>query len=189
MQNKPKREPRKAKVVDKTLTSSRQVKTAELKPHQKPVANFLRTYDISVLLSDAGCSKDFVQMFRAIEGLKNKEFEKIIICKPILEISSGKGIGFMPGFLEDKTSMYLKSFYDNIAKIVGKENVNSIMSKIQFEHVGFQRGNTMPENSVIILSEVQNLSASEAHSYLTRVPQSSKLFINGDASQSEVRIE
>jgi phosphate starvation-inducible protein PhoH len=186
MQNKPKREPRKAKVVDKTLTSSRQVKTAELKPHQKPVANFLRTYDISVLLSDAGCSKDFVQMFRAIEGLKNKEFEKIIICKPILEISSGKGIGFMPGFLEDKTSMYLKSFYDNIAKIVGKENVNSIMSKIQFEHVGFQRGNTMPENSVIILSEVQNLSASEAHSYLTRVPQSSKLFINGDASQSDL---
>ena len=186
MQNKPKREPRKSKVVDKTLSLGKQVKTAELKPHQKPVANFLRSYDISVILSDAGCAKDFVQMYRAIEGLKNKEFEKIIICKPILEISSGKGIGFLPGLLEDKTDVYLKSFYDNIAKIVGKENVNSIMSKIQFEHVGFQRGNTMPENSVIILSEVQNLSASEAHSYLTRVPQSSKLFINGDASQSDL---
>lgn len=184
IKDKPKREPRKSKVVDKTLTSSRQVKTAELKPHQKPVANFLRSYDISVLLSDAGCSKDFVQMYRAIEGLKNKEFEKIIICKPILEI--GKGIGFLPGLLEEKTAVYLKSFYDNIAKIVGKENVNSIMSKIQFEHTGFQRGNTMPENSVIILSEIQNLTASEAHSYLTRVPQSSKLFCNGDASQSDL---
>lgn len=184
IKDKPKREPRKSKVVDKTLTSSKQVKTAELKTHQKPVANFLRSYDISVLLSDAGCSKDFVQMYRAIEGLKNKEFEKIIICKPILEI--GKGIGFLPGLLEEKTAVYLKSFYDNIAKIVGKENVNSIMSKIQFEHTGFQRGNTMPENSVIILSEIQNLTASEAHSYLTRVPQSSKLFCNGDASQSDL---
>lgn len=180
----PKRESKKEKVVDHTLTSSKEVKTAILKPHQKPVSNFLRANDISVILSDAGCAKDFVQMFRAIEGLKNKEFEKIIICKPILEI--GKGIGFLPGLLEEKTAVYLKSFYDNIAKIVGKENVNSIMSKIQFEHTGFQRGNTMPENSVIILSEIQNLTASEAHSYLTRVPQSSKLFCNGDASQSDL---
>lgn len=182
-----KKEVKKEKVVEHGLTSNREIKTATLKPHQKPVANFLRSYDISVLLSDAGCSKDFVQMFRAIEGLKNKEFEKIIICKPILEI--GKGIGFMPGDLSEKTDMYLKSFYDNIAKIVGKENVNSIMTKIQFEHTGFQRGNTLPENSCVILSEIQNLTASEAHSYLTRVPQSSKLFCNGDASQSDLGIK
>ena len=182
-----KKEVKKEKVVEHGLTSNRETKTATLKPHQKPVANFLRSYDISVLLSDAGCSKDFVQMFRAIEGLKNKEFEKIIICKPILEI--GKGIGFMPGDLSEKTDMYLKSFYDNIAKIVGKESVNSIMTKIQFEHTGFQRGNTLPENSCVILSEIQNLTASEAHSYLTRVPQSSKLFCNGDASQSDLGIK
>lgn len=179
-----KKELKKEKVVDRTLTSNKEVRTAELKPHQKPVSNFLRSYDISVLLSDAGCSKDFVQMFRAIEGLKNKEFEKIIICKPILEI--GKSIGFLPGTIEEKTIVYLKSFYDNIAKIVGKQNVNAMMTKIQFEHVGFQRGNTMPENSCIILSEIQNLTASEAHSYVTRVPQSSKLFCNGDASQSDL---
>lgn len=178
------RELKKEKVVEHTLTSNKQTRLAELKPHQKVVANFLRSYDISVLLSDAGCAKDFVQMFRAIEGLKNKEFERIVICKPIVEL--GRSIGFMPGDLSEKTDVYLKSFHDNIAKIVGKEHVNSIMAKIQFEHVGFQRGNTMPENSVIILSEIQNLTASEAHSYLTRVPQSSKLFINGDASQSDL---
>ncbi len=175
---------KKPKVVEKTLVSGKEPKTATLKPHQKPVSNFLRAYDISVLLSDAGCSKDFVQMYRAIEGLRDREFERIIICKPIVEL--GRSIGFMPGDIKEKTDMYLKSFYDNIIKIVGKENMNSIMSKIQFEHVGFQRGNTMPEKSCVILSEIQNLTASEAHSYLTRVPQSSKLFINGDASQSDL---
>ena len=173
----PKREAKKKeKVVEHGLTSNREFKTAELKKHQIPVANFLKSNDISVILSDAGCSKDFVQMYRAIEGLNSGEFKRIIICKPILEI--GKGIGFMPGILSEKTDMYLKSFYDNISKIVGRDNVNAIMTKVQFEHVGFQRGNTMPEQSVVILSEVQNLTASEAHSYLTRVPQSSKLFIN-----------
>lgn len=179
-----KREPKKEKIVEHGLTANKSFKEAELKPQQKPVANFLRQNDISIILSDAGCAKDFVQMFRAIEGLNSGEFKRIVICKPIVE--SGRSIGFLPGSIEEKTEVYLKSFYDNIAKIVGRENVNSIMTKIQFEHVGFQRGNTMPEQSCIILSEVQNLTASEAHTYITRVPQSSKLFINGDASQSDL---
>jgi phosphate starvation-inducible protein PhoH len=184
MQNKPKREPRKPKVVDKTLSSNRQVKTAELKPHQKPVANFLRGQDISVVIADAGCAKDFVQMYRAIEGLQNKEFDRIIICKPIVEAS--KSIGYMPGTLAEKTDMYLQSFYASIDKIVGKENANAIKAKVQFEHVGFQRGNTFPDFSCVIVSELQNLTASEAHTYLTRLPQSSKMFLNADAVQSDL---
>ena len=72
-----KKETKKEKIVEHTLTSSKIVKDkVELKPHQKPVSNFLRQNDISIILSGAGCAKDFVQMYRAIEGLKNKEFEK-----------------------------------------------------------------------------------------------------------------
>lgn len=185
----PKREVKKqAKVVEHTLTANKKrTKTAELRPHQKPVANFLREQDISVVIADAGCAKDFVQMYRAIEGLKNKEFEKIIICKPIIEAS--RSIGFMPGDLSEKTDMYLKSFYDLIDKIVGKENANSIKSKVQFEHVGFQRGNTFPEFSCVIVSELQNLTASEAHTYITRLPQSSKMFLNADAVQSDLGLK
>ena len=179
-----KREPRKEKTVEHTLTSSKKVaKTAELNPHQKPVANFLRENDISILLSGAGCSKDFVQMFRAIEGVKNKEFEKIIITKPIKEL--GQSVGFLPG-LDEKFDPYLKSFYDSIDKIVGKEHSNAIKAKVQFEHIGFQRGNTFPEHSVIILSEVQNMTCHEAISYVSRLPESSKLFVNGDWMQSDL---
>ena len=184
VQNKPKREyKRQPKVVEKTLSAGKQVKTTELKTHQKPVANFLRGQDISVVIADAGCAKDFVQMYIAIEGLKNKEFDKIIICKPIIEAS--RSIGFLPG-LEDKFSPYLQSFYTSIDKIVGKENSNAIKAKVQFEHVGFQRGNTFPEFSCVIVSELQNLTASEAHTYITRLPQSSKMFLNADAVQSDL---
>lgn len=178
------KEVRKPKVVEHGLTSNRNFKTAELKKHQIPVENFLKSNKTSVILGDGGTSKDFVQMFRAIEGLNDGEFKRIVICKPIVE--AGRSIGFLPGDLKEKTDVYLKSFYDNISKIVGRDNVNAILTKIQFEHVGFQRGNTLPEHSCIILSEVQNLTASEAHTYITRVPSSSKLYINGDASQSDL---
>ena len=179
-----KREAKKDKVVEHTLTSSKAVKDkVELKPHQKPVSNFLRQNDISIILSGAGCAKDFVQMYRAIEGLKNKEFEKIVITKPIIEL--GASVGFLPG-LDEKFENYLRSFYNTIDKIVGKENANAIKAKVQFEHIGFQRGNTFPEHSVIILSEVQNMTAHEAISYVSRLPETSKLFVNGDWLQSDL---
>lgn len=179
-----KRETKKEKIIEHGLVSNKAVKDkVELKPHQKPVSNFLRENDISILLSGAGCSKDFVQMYRAIEGLKTKEFERIIITKPIVEL--GKSVGFLPG-LDEKFDPYLKSFYDTVDKIVGKENSNSIKAKIQFEHIGFQRGNTFPEHSAIILSELQNLTCHEAISYISRLPESSKLFANGDWMQSDL---
>lgn len=184
----PKREvKKKEKVVEHSLTSNKkQTKTAELKKHQVPVANFLKSQDISVLIADGGCSKDFVQMFRAIEGLKNKEFERIIICKPVIEAGIGTSLGYLPGSIEEKTSIYLKSFYDIVDRIVGKEGANAIKAKIQPEFVNFQRGNTLPEYSAIIVSEVQNFTASQAQTYITRLPQSSKMFINGDGSQSDL---
>lgn len=176
-----------SKVVEHGLTMNRVVKDkAELRPHQKPVANFLRENDISIILSNAGCAKDFVQMYRAIEGIKNKEFEKIIITKPIVEL--GKSVGFLPG-LEEKFEPYLASFYNTIEKIVGRENANSIKAKVQFEHIGFQRGNTHPEHSIIILSEVQNMTCHEAISYVSRLPESSKMFINGDWMQSDLGLK
>lgn len=182
-----KREVRKEKVVEHGLVGNKKEKELPvLKTHQKPVANFLRENDVSVLIADAGCAKDFVQMYRAIEGLKTKEFDKIIICKPIIEAGGGAGIGWLPGTVEEKTSVYLKSFYDSVDKIVGKDHSNPIKAKMQFEHVGFQRGNTFPEYSIIILSEIQNLTASQAHTYITRLPQTSKMFISADSSQSDL---
>lgn len=179
------KEVKKTKVVDKTLSLSQSINEIKvgLKPHQKPVSNFLRENNISILLAEAGCAKDFIQMYRALEGLKEGEFKRIIITKPIVEL--GKSIGFLPG-LDEKLQPYERSFYESISKILGRENINNVKSKIQFEHIGFLRGNTFPEHSVIILSEVQNMTLHEIISYVTRVPESSKLFINGDGNQSDL---
>lgn len=179
------RETKKIKVVEKTLSLSQSVNEIKvgLKQHQKPVANFLRQNSVSILIGEAGCAKDFIQMYRALEGLKDGEFKKIIITKPIVEL--GSKIGYLPG-LDEKFSNYERSFYESISKILGKENINNVKSKIQFEHIGFLRGNTFPESSVIILSEIQNMTLHEIISYVTRVPESSKLFINGDLNQSDL---
>jgi phosphate starvation-inducible PhoH-like protein len=182
-----KKEPRKTRVVEKTLSSNsidKVYQKAKLKAHQKSVANFLRENNVSIILAEAGCGKDFIQMFRALEGLDTGEFKKIVITKPIVEM--GTSVGFLPGDERDKFAPYEKSFYNSISKIVGRENINDIKSKIIFEHIGFQRGNTFPEQSVVILSEAQNMTLHELISYTTRLPQSSLLFINADPLQSDI---
>lgn len=158
---------------------------ASLLPHQKAVANFLREYDIALLLGMPGTAKDFVQLFRAVDGLLKKEFEFIIISKPAVEV--GKGIGFLPGESGEKLQPYERSFMDNLVKLVGKTTAMSLKNKIFFEHVGFQRGNTFQENSAIIMSEIQNFTLHELITMVTRVPESSKLFMNGDPDQIDIK--
>lgn len=172
------------KRLDKSAGGTSKIITP-LAPHQKVVSNFLRSNDISILIAMAGCAKDFVQLHRAVDGLLKKEFEKLIITKPIVEV--GKSIGFLPGEATEKSAPYERSFYDNLEKLVGKQTAASLKPKIRFEHVGFIRGNTFETNSCIILSEIQNFTLHELITYVTRLPESSKLFMNGDPDQIDIK--
>ena len=170
-----------AKVKDPSKTIPLRI---ELKENQKEIVQRLKESEITILLGDPGTAKDTMQLYRAVDGLRKEEFEKIIICKPIVEI--GRSMGYLPGATE-KIDPYAKSFYDNLAKLVGKDRVPHIKSKIEFNAVNFVRGNTFDDNSVIILSEAQNLTLHEIISFVTRLPESSKLFINGDLHQSDIK--
>lgn len=150
---------------------------------QKPILNFLRSNEISILTGMAGSGKDFLCLYRALEGLDQGEFDKIVLIKPIVEM--GRSMGYLPGDEKDKTSAYEKSFYENIKKITSSEFFNKYKSKIKFEPVNFLRGNTL-EYSFVIISEAQNLTLHELISTTTRVAHNSKLFVNGDLMQSDI---
>ncbi len=156
----------------------------DLEKNQKEVVNFLRENEISIIVGEAGTGKDFMQMYRAIDGLKKKEFEKIVLMKPIVEI--GKSMGYLPGDSNDKTGPYEKSFYENLVKLIGKEEAQKLKNKIVFEPSNFIRGNTW-DYSAVILSEAQNCTLHELVTITTRLSSSSKLYINGDLFQSDIR--
>lgn len=156
---------------------------AQPKQNQKQVINFLRSNEISILTGMAGSGKDFLCLYRALEGLDQGEFDKIVLIKPIVEV--GRSMGFLPGDEEDKTSAYEKSFYENIKKITSTAFFNKYKSKIKFEPVNFLRGNTI-EYSAVILSEAQNLTLHELISTTTRISHNSKFFVNGDLMQSDI---
>lgn len=150
---------------------------------QKGVLNFLRQNEISILSGAAGTGKDFLQVYRAVEGLLNREFEQIILFRSAVEV--GAGIGFLKGDEDDKLAPYKRVFMEHLAKMVNKEVLRKISNKIKFEHTGFVRGLSY-EHSAIILTEAQNCTLHEIVTIATRLSSSSKLFINGDPRQSDI---
>jgi len=153
---------------------------------QKPISNFLKSNEISIITGMPGSGKDFICLYTALELLISKEVEKIVLTKPIVEV--GKSMGFLPGDLNEKLDPYRKSFDDIIQTIIGKQDFQAtkrIKNKISFEPVNFIRGNTF-KDSVVILSEAQNCTLHEIISFMTRLDKSSKMFINGDMMQSDI---
>lgn len=150
---------------------------------QKGALNFLRENEISILTGAAGTGKDFLQLYRAIQGLINREFEQVILYRSAVEV--GQSIGYLPGDEKDKLAPYEKVFFEHLAKMVSKTTYDNIKSKIKFENIGFCRGLSI-EYSAIILTEAQNCTLHELISLTTRLSSSSKLFINGDYRQSDI---
>ena len=53
--------------------------------------------------------------------MKNKEVEKIIITRPVVE--AGERLGFLPGDLKDKVDPYLTPLYDALDKMLLKDKL------------------------------------------------------------------
>lgn len=153
---------------------------------QKGVLSFFRQNEISIITGEPGCGKDFVSLYFALEMLRAGSVERILITKPIVEI--GKSIGFLPGSESEKYAPYEQSFIDNLQRIVGTYESNSLLNgkKISFQPINFVRGSTF-RNSVVILSEAQNCTLHELVSFTTRVADDSKLLINGDLLQADIK--
>lgn len=154
---------------------------------QKGVINFLTTYQYSILDAEAGCGKDFCSMYYALRMLNNsKTFDKILVTKSLVEV--GKSAGYLPGSLEEKIAPYNESISANVKKIIGEEGYRKLVNskRLQFVPLNYVRGNTF-ENSIIILTECQNVSLHELITFTTRVADTSRLLMNGDLLQSDIK--
>ena len=162
---------------------------SEPKAIQKPIINLHKGNDIVILDGFAGTGKDFMQMYRAMEGLISKEFEEVIFMRTIVEATENK-LGFLPGSEEDKTKPYLEIFHDQMKGMLKPHVFERLKSKVRFEYPGFIRGKTFGGNSkgnvCIVLTEAQNATMKELVTIATRLSEGSKLYINGCVTQSDI---
>lgn len=168
----------KKKITDEHVSTVHSEKfKIELTKPQKEIVNFIRQNKVTLITGESGTSKDTICFYRGLDAVINKEFDKLIVVRPLVQ--SGTNLGYLKGSLEEKTAVYEDFYKYHLGKILNKTDLDRIKNKIEFETTQFSRGKNW-EYSFIIVSESQSFTLHELFTLVTRVCESSVIVFNGD---------
>lgn len=152
---------------------------------QKRYMDIIASKDVAFGIGPAGTGKTYLAVAAAVNALRKKEVERIILTRPAVE--AGEKLGFLPGDLQDKVDPYLRPLYDALFDIMGMENFLKNVEKqvIEVAPLAYMRGRTL-DSSFIILDEAQNTTNEQMKMFLTRLGYGSRAVITGDITQIDL---
>lgn len=153
---------------------------------QRELLDSLKSNNQIFILGPAGTGKTYVTATYAADLYTLKEIDRIVITRP--HVAVGKDIGFLPGSLEEKTYPWALPVLDVLQKHLGKGTVDTAIKNgnIEMAPLALMRGRSF-DNAFIIVDETQNITIHELKMLLTRVGEGSKIVLNGDAQQSDLK--
>jgi phosphate starvation-inducible protein PhoH and related proteins len=152
---------------------------------QREYIEAILKHDLTFCLGPAGTGKTYLAVAAAASMLKHGQAKRIVLARPAVE--AGERLGFLPGDLQAKVNPYLRPLFDALHDMMDFEQVKRFMLNdvIEVIPLAFMRGRTLNE-SVIILDEAQNTTASQMLMFLTRLGHDSKMIVTGDATQVDL---
>jgi PhoH-like ATPase len=165
-----------------------------LNEEQKIFANAIWNPENLIVFCDskAGTGKTTIAVGVANMLVQYGMYDGIVyIAAPVQE----EKLGYMPGTLQDKVSLYFDPLYQALIKL--NINPNTAINQLDIEnqkngtgyidaitHV-FLRGQNF-ENKVVILDETQNYYCDELKKTLTRMADSCKVIVIGHSGQIDL---
>ncbi len=145
----------------------------------------LRDHEVVFGLGPAGTGKTYMAVAFAVEALKKRQIERIILSRPAVE--AGERLGFLPGDMKEKVDPYLRPLYDALYDMMPADKVDRMLAsgEIEIAPLAFMRGRTL-SNAFVIIDEAQNTTAVQMKMVLTRLGEDSRMVITGDLSQIDL---
>jgi phosphate starvation-inducible PhoH-like protein len=152
---------------------------------QKAYLDAVLHNDLTFCVGPAGTGKTYLAVAVAASMLKHGQAKRLVLARPAVE--AGERLGFLPGDLQAKVNPYLRPLFDALHDMMDFEQVKRFMVNdvIEVIPLAFMRGRTL-NDSVIILDEAQNTTASQMLMFLTRLGHDSKMIVTGDTSQVDL---
>lgn len=159
---------------------------------QTQYASILRSKDPSILVAigPAGTAKTLGAVMVGLEKLSAGEVDRLVLTRPA--VSADEELGFMPGNLEEKMSVWLLPIMDALRVHLTPAEITRLMSPVSSGGSGLvevcslahMRGRTF-RNSYVIVDECQNTTPSQMLMLLTRIGEGSKFVFTGDPLQHD----
>lgn len=136
----------------------------------------------------AGTGKTYLALYLALNEVCSPKTpqDKIIIVRSVVPT---RDVGFLPGDLDEKISVYESPYKDICAELVGRASTYDDMKQagiINFMSTSFVRGLTW-DDAIVIVDEGQNMSFHEINSIMTRLGENTRLIFTGDLAQSDLK--
>lgn len=140
---------------------------------------------LKLIRGNYGSGKDYLMLAQALAHLEHGKFNKIIYIRPNIGVRDMPDIGYLPGDIKDKLEWTFGPIMD---KIEGT-GIDMLIStgKLELVPLTFIRGRSF-ENSIIYVSEGQNITKEIAKLLIGRIGEGSEMWINADNHQTDRRI-
>ena len=152
---------------------------------QSTYLDAIRDNEIIFGVGSAGTGKTYVAASYAAGQLFRRKINKIILTRPNVE--TGRGLGFLPGTLEEKYAPYLEPFDSVFSNALGKGFYEAALKSknIDPRPLGFMRGSTF-DDAIVLVDEAQNCTVTEMKMLLSRIGKNTKIILSGDTEQSDI---
>lgn len=157
---------------------------AKTKGHQNYI-NAIKQSTVTICIGPPGTGKSFCACGIAAEMLKNREIDKIVIARPLVQCD--EEVGILPGELQEKVAPFIAPLLDAFGNWFSAIDIEKMIfeEKLEICPLAFMRGRTF-KNSVVIVDEAQNATYKQLQMALTRFGENSKVIVNGDTSQTDI---
>jgi phosphate starvation-inducible protein PhoH and related proteins len=157
-----------------------------LTKHQSDLIQSICTKEMTIVTGSAGTGKTYIPAAYAAYYYHVGSVDKIVLVRP--NVPLGRGLGFLPGDLSEKLAPWVQPIVSVLEQFLSKGEVDCMVKngKLLIVAMDTVRGATF-DNSFIIIDESQNITTHEMMALVTRVGKDSKLVVDGDTLQSDLK--
>ena len=155
-------------------------------PAQKNYIECIKRFPQVFVTGPAGTGKTYIAAAIAADMFLRKEVSKVILTRP--NIPAGKSLGFFAGSIEEKIAPWVVPLTEVLEQRLGKGRFEVALKRKDIEIVPFEvmRGRSF-NDAFVILDEGQNLTPHEMKMFTTRVGENTKVVVNGDLLQHDLK--
>jgi phosphate starvation-inducible protein PhoH and related proteins len=117
---------------------------------QKRYLDAIKKNTVTFGIGPAGTGKTYLAMGAAVQALREKQVNRLILTRPAVE--AGERLGFLPGTLHEKIDPYLKPLWDALHDMMEADELAAHVERgtIEVAPLAYMRGRAQPVETPVL---------------------------------------